>query len=62
MEVRAKQQAVADYQGFMVSLHIRTLVTHAEVITPLGDLAHFANWRGKEKGATAWPLGLVALR
>jgi hypothetical protein len=46
MEVRAQQQAVPDYQGFLFSLHIRTLVAQAEVITPLGDLTHFAELAG----------------
>ena len=46
VEVRAEQQAIADYQGFLFSLHIRTLVAQAEVITPLVDLTHFAELAG----------------
>lgn len=48
MEVRAKQQAPKDaaYLGFLNTLCIRTLVTKAEVITPLGDLTHFSELAG----------------
>lgn len=34
------------YLGFLNHLKIRTLVAQAEVITPLGDLAHFAELAG----------------
>jgi hypothetical protein len=38
--------ADADYLGFLNHLKIRTLVAQAEVITPLGDLTHFAELAG----------------
>ena len=38
--------ADTDYLGFLNHLKIRTLVAQAEVITPLGDLTHFAELAG----------------
>jgi hypothetical protein len=47
-QVLAFSQAPTDtaYLGFLNHLKIRTLVAQAEVITPLGDLTHFAELAG----------------